>query len=594
MLHLTASLDAQAPPRISGLAYGGGVIRPLGAGPTVIDLAGLNLPDAVPLLVDHDGTAVHTVGSTVPTVQAGQLFIAGEIVPGGPIADRLLELLRAKTPLGLSVGVEVLESRRVRDGETATVNGRSLAGPFTLVTKGVLREVSVTPIPADASTGVRLAASFTKQDCVMSTTPTSTPTTTPTDEGFALFVASLGLAPEAVPDEQRPRLEAAYRQQRDLEARLRLAELRASRPTLPVSGGVQRDVGLAAHVLAMAGRTDIVARIYGQQVADRVESDRPRGWSDLARHALLTAGNHDALRLSGVALLQAAFSTTNLPVALTEGLNKLALEAFRETSANWRAVAKTVNVPDFRDAKAIRLSAATKFEAVPPDGELKHGNLAEETFPIQAATYGKLVGLNRTAIVNDDLSLLGELPVILGAEASRLVSDLVFSELAGAGSGFFAANKGNLLTGGTSTLSVDSLSNAIKALRTQKDRDKRLIGFTPTTLVVPAALEGVARQLLNSTEVNRSGDQAPTGNPIPRDIQLVVEPRLDEASTTAWYLFARPSDGALLVAFLNGNEAPIVEPVEPPAERLGLVWRAYLDVGAALGEYRAAVKAAGA
>jgi hypothetical protein len=280
---------------------------------------------------------------------------------------------------------------------------------------------------------------------------------------------------------------------------------------------------------------------------------------------------------------------------LTQGLNKLALDAFQELSENWRSISKVISAPDFKTTKAIRLSPATKFEIVSPGGELKHGDLAEEVFELQVATYGKFISIDRTAIVNDDLAILQDLPTILGTESARTVSDLVFDLLNQAGSGFFSPSKGNLLTGASSELSFDALAEAIKRIRTQKDRDGRPIGLVPTTLLVPAALEAKARQLLNSQQLFRSGgDQLPMGNPLASaGLQLVVEPRLDSASTKAWYLFARPTDSPILVAFLRGNQGVTVEQVDPPAERLGYVWRAYMDVGAALGEYRAVVKATG-
>ena len=412
---------------------------------------------------------------------------------------------------------------------------------------------------------------------------------------FEDYVTGLGITFNDLPDEQKTWVQAAYERHKDIEARLRLVELRSSRPTPPPPREDRTPASppLTAAVLALAGRCDLVAKSYGDRVAEETDRLRLCGWTGLARYALAAAGQHDKLHLSGPELLQAAFSTTNMPTALTEGLNKLALEAFKETSVNWRAIAKTVSVPDFKDGKAIRLSAATKFEPLPPGGELKHGDLAEETFPVKVATYGKVIGLDRTAIVNDDLALLNELPGILGAEASRLVSDLVFERLATAGSSFFSSVKKNLLTGADSALSLGGLTKAIHLLRTQADRDGRLLGFQPTTLLVPSSLEFVARQLVNSSYVWRTGaDQLPAGNPLP-PLQVVVEPRLDASSTTAWYLFARPGDGALLAAFLGGKEGPTIEQVDLPAQYLGLGWRAYLDVGAALGEYRAVVKATG-
>jgi len=101
------------------------------------------------------------------------------------------------------------------------------------------------------------------------------------------------------------------------------------------------------------------------------------------------------------------------------------------------------------------------------------------------------------------------------SEDSRTVSDLVFGLLNDAGGGFFSASKGNLLTGASSEPSVDALAEAIKRIRTQKNRNGRLIGLVPTTLLVPAALAAKARQVLNSQQLFRSSsDQLPVDNPL--------------------------------------------------------------------------------
>jgi hypothetical protein len=587
MIRLQAKLDPTRTDadvvKVRGLVYSGGIIRPSGSGPTVIDLTGLELAGDLPLLADHQDDVLHVVGRARPEVVGGAIYIEGELLPGTLVADRLITLLREATPLGLSVGVEVQQSRAIRGDESVSVNGQNLRGPFTLITRGVLREVSIVPVAADREANVRIAATASLEGMHMATT-------------FEDYTRALGMTFNDLPEDQKSWVQAAYERYKDIEARLRLVELRSSRPTPPPPREDRTPVSppLTAAVLALAGRCDLVAKSYGEQTAEAIDRLRLSGWTGLARHALMQAGHTDQLHLSGIELLKAAFSSSDLPVALTEGLNKLALEAFKETSANWRAVAKTVSVPDFKDGRAIRLSAATKFEPLPPGGELKHGDLAEETFPVKASTFGKIVGLDRQMIVNDDLGLLRELPDILGSEAARLVSDLVFERLATAGAGFFSSAKKNLLTGADSALSLGGLTKAIHLLRTQTDRDGRLIGFEPSVLLVPSSLEFVARQLVNSGYMWRTGaDQLPAGNPLPQ-LQIVVEPRLDASSTTTWYLFARSSDAPMLVAFLNGKESPTVEQVEPPPERLGMVWRAYLDVGAALGEYRAVVKATGA
>ena len=139
---------------------------------------------------------------------------------------------------------------------------------------------------------------------------------------------------------------------------------------------------------------------------------------------------------------------------------------------------------------------------------------------------------------------------------------------------------------------MDGLNLAIKTLRTREDSDGRIIGFTPYALVVPAGLEATARQVVYSQSLSRvaTGDQLPEGNPIANmNIRLVVEPRLDVESTS-WYLFSIPLHGAVLLATLNGRLGVRVEQADQPANMLGMVWRAWMDHGCSLGEFRACVK----
>jgi phage major head subunit gpT-like protein/phage head maturation protease len=527
--------------KVVGVAYTGGVLRASGWGDVVISLDGLKFDSKIRLLANHVNSVLAVVGEAEPSIENGALVIRGRVVGGTPEADRIIALLRAGVALGLSVGVTVGRARSIGKKETATVNGRNVEGPITIVEKGILAEVSIVAVPADDQASVRIAAMRNLQNGGRGM-------------DLATFAAELQLDLGQLNDDQRQKLQAFLDSYRNLEDKVKeqdktmrelsLKLLRQERPPAHVGRPAPYRTGnvdLQAHVLALAGRLDLVAKTYSLQVAEYLEQDRPRGWEDLARRALMAAGHADLAMLNGRELLRAAWSNTDLPVALTQGLNKLALDAFRESSTNWRNISKVISAPDFKTTKAIRLSAATKFELVPPGGELKHGDLAEDVFELKAATYGKLVSIDRTAIVNDDLGILQELPSILGAEGARTVSDLVFGLLNGAGADFFSAGNGNLLTGASSELSFDALAEAIKRVRTQKDRDGRLIGLVPTTLLVPAALEAKARQLLNSQQLFRSGgDQLPMGNPLAAaGLELVVEPRLDGASTKTWYLFAR-------------------------------------------------------
>jgi hypothetical protein len=199
-------------------------------------------------------------------------------------------------------------------------------------------------------------------------------------------------------------------------------------------------------------------------------------------------------------------------------------------------------------------------------------------------------------MVNDDLQQLQQIPTTLGFDAARCIIDDVVTTLTGAGT-FFSASNGNLLEGPTSALSIESLGAAVKALRTAEDRDGRTIGFVPTTLMIPAALEMTANEILNSTMTFRdqSVDNQASGNPFMNiKLYLYVEPQLDKTSTSAWYLFSPPQQGgAILVSFVAGKETPYIETSQGDFNTLGQKWRGWINSGCGLGDYRAVVRADG-
>ena len=75
-------------PKVVGTAYGGGKMKlPGWKYPVVVDLAGMEIPDSVPLLANHDNRTSARVGMVTATVADGALGITGEIVQ--PVQQRL-------------------------------------------------------------------------------------------------------------------------------------------------------------------------------------------------------------------------------------------------------------------------------------------------------------------------------------------------------------------------------------------------------------------------------------------------------------------------------------------------------------------------
>jgi hypothetical protein len=145
--------------RVMGVAYSGGKMRlPGWRHPVVVDLAGMEIPEAVPLLTNHENRTGARVGMVKARVDGNTLVVEGEILSSSGQARGIVEQARAGAEWQLSIGAEVQEWDLVRSRRI--VNGQEHEGPFYHVKKSVLREVSVVAVGADASTRMQLAATF--------------------------------------------------------------------------------------------------------------------------------------------------------------------------------------------------------------------------------------------------------------------------------------------------------------------------------------------------------------------------------------------------------------------------------------------------
>ena len=83
-----------------------------------------------------------------------------------------------------------------------------------------------------------------------------------------------------------------------------------------------------------------------------------------------------------------------------------------------------------------------------------------------------------------------------------------------------------------------------------------ILNIQPRYIACAAGIETVAHQLVASI----SPTQTSNDNSQFRNLQVVVEPRLDESDANGWYVFGDPSiSPSLSIAYLEGEEAPMVE-----------------------------------
>jgi len=645
-IHFAAPVRIEAaaagkPRRLSIVGYGGGTMNVPSFGPIVVDLAGMKLPGSLPLLADHANAIASVIGSGTPTTDGKTLLVSGQVADTDA-GRAVVALLESGTPLQASIGADPVERRPIPAGRSVAVNGRTIDGPFTLIVKSTLREMTITPLGADSSTSVQLAAR--RQGVSM--------------KSFDEWVASLGLDPAAITDTQRDELQKAYDAMSEaaeegaeeaapanasaawegasilaenaphLLARARrerwgvakcnaaaLESIRASRGSGPANANATNANGAAmsashveAAVMVRAGHEAAAVAAYGEQVVMQSRKLHRASFPDLLAAGMRAAGltpprDRDEM-------IRASLSGGEVAALLGNTANKVLESVWRTAPATWRSWCSVRSANDFKQHTSIRPTFAGALEALPEGGGIKHGTLGESTFTWGVHQFAKQYRLDRKAIINDDLSAFSEITPSLGKAALRALADLIYATLLANSGNFFHSSNGNVQTGGSSPLSSTSLATAVKQLRLQEDADGNALDIAPAVLVVPPAFEQTARGLLNSTEVLRDGsaDLQPVGNTLQGLARLEVEARLENGctspvtgttqagSTTAWYLFGSPADVPMVVGFLRGKESPTVEVFgfNSDPNHLAMSFRVVHDFGASLGDYRAAQRSAGA
>lgn len=607
LLLATAEVEIQAAgkqPTVNIVAYTGGLMSVPGWGPVAVDLSGIDASaEQVSILADHDSRLSGIVGHGRAVVANGKLLVQGTITPSTEAARQVVELARGGFRFQASVGLAPTNYERVRANEQVEVNGRAIKAPasgFTLVRAGVLREVSIVAIGADANTSVTIAASKGKENSM-----TTSETVTASAEQIRADALAESLRITAIRKacgvrfgdiEARAISEGWDAQKTELEV------LRASRPSTPAihipSMPGSRAV-LEAAILGHMRCEHLAEKHLGATAAQQGRDLHATSLVDLCRVALQMDGRETPSNRDS--MIRAALSTLSLPTALGDAANKVLMESYLESPATWRAFAAIKSAVDFKDHTGVRPSETGDLTELAPGGEIKHGSLAESTYKYSVDTFAKMLGIDRRDIINDDLSMFDETSRLLGRAAMRSLSDLVYKTLLANTGSFFSGGNSNYDTGVGTALGVTSLEAGIAKMMAQRDAEKRDLDIRAQTLLVPPELQVTAKQLLMSEFIQRANNDVPTGNALRNSVSLEVEPRLSNAdrftgtSAKSWYLFASPADTPIIVAFLQGKQTPTVEffGLDSDVNRLAVSWRVYFDYGAALADHRAAYKAKG-
>jgi hypothetical protein len=573
------------------VAYTGAPIRQgWSREPIVIDLAGMQLPSTVPVVIGHDYALGSILGQGRPFIEAGQLIVEGEILAQNANADQVAALAAAGYQFQASVGADVRRHQKIDADGVTQVNGTAHVGPVRIVKASSLREVSFVTLGADAATSVAIAAEADEESS-MADNATQTPAEEPIMA--AAVEAPASVAVEATNAVDHTKVIADLTQKvTNMEKLLATRDERPSAPAIHVAQPTSRSPEVIEAAFALQGNLPNVEKQYDAKTLEAAgKIQRTTSLGEVLLAAAEEGGYTGPRRVSAATLrpiLAAAWATHSISGILSSTVNKFLLAGFNGVESSWRSISSVRSVNDFRSVTSYRLNGGMKFQKVAPGGEIKNAGLSDESRTISAETYGIMTSVTRTDLINDDLGALTAAPQRLGRGGALALNDLFWTSFQD-DSAFFTTARGNKKTT-AGALSLANLKAIATMFRKLKDPDGNPVAVDPRILLVPADIELAAAEIMGSSLLVGGSSAGPNVNVLAGRYQVVSTSYLTSAED--YYLLASPMDMPVMeVAFLNGVQSPIVETAEADFNTLGVQMRGFFDIGVAKAEYLAGIKA---
>ncbi|WP_374649089.1 prohead protease/major capsid protein fusion protein [Rhizorhabdus sp.] len=259
---------------------------------------------------------------------------------------------------------------------------------------------------------------------------------------------------------------------------------------------------------------------------------------------------------------RALHSTSDFPALMGSALGRRLRAAYEENNPTYRMWARRApNAPDFRLQDVVQLSAMPDLLKVGEGGEVKSGTFSDGKVSYGVISYGRIIGLTRQLIINDDLRALERITTGFAGSAARLENRLVYKQLTDNptmsydNKALFHADHGNLAASGAA-ISQASLSAGRARMRKQKGLAGEKLNLAPAYLLLPTDLEQVGYQFTSSQYVPaKPGDTNEFRQGGRTAIEPIVEPELDDSSGTAWYLAANSAQtDTVEYTYLEGAE----------------------------------------
>lgn len=568
------------------------------------------LNNGAPLLNSHNARDLESQIGVVERawIENGQGKALVRFSQNNPKADPIWKDVADGVIRNVSVGYVTHKFEQVEGGQDTT--------PVFRAVDWEPMELSLVPIPADASAGVR--ASEEKFECVFETRNFNVEKNKmPTKEELEKIAAEKREAEE----KQKAAVEATQKRATEILASVRKAgldmafaeelindekiSLEAARGKIIDKVAEKTPVVDARNpsITIVTDEVDTMKRGMESALLHRFDAKKYKlegsasefvgmRMSELAKEALEKRG----MKTRGLSVNEIAkrafHSTSDFPEILANVANKSLRDGYEEAPATYAPIVREVEVADFKQISRTQLGDYPQLEKVGESGEFKRGTISEAAEKYQVETYGKVVAVSRQVIVNDDMAAFTRLPMMAGIAARNKISNLVWDIILsnptmGDGLALFHATHNNIATSAAAI--KDGLSAMRSAMKKQTGLDGQLLNIMPKFLIVGSERETEAEALVSSLIIpNTVSDSIPLA--FARSLQVIAEPRLGAAP---YYLAASIGQiDVIELAYLQGQRGVYLE-TRMGFDVDGMELKARLDFGVKAIDWRGLQKNAG-
>jgi hypothetical protein len=523
-----------------------------------LDLAAAQLPEFLPLLLDHKSDIRSTVGRVNNLRISGDELLGDGKLTSDPSLDWLASRIGDGTVGSLSVAYTATASR-VGSGRSRTVVPKFM-------------HAALVSEPADDRAGLRSAddGDDDRRDDDLQTR----------NARIRSLCRTLGLGHEI---EERA-IDAGWTDERIMHAVLERSGNHSIRVTTRANGLDEPETYRRAMVDA------IVAHAGGSEPVGVARELAGLSWPDLHRRHLRQSGQ--SATGSDAEVIVRALSTSDMPIIAGAAVNVALRRTYDAALSPMTAALGSRTLPDFRPQTEALVDWTTlNVGKVAEMGEFKSSYVTESGETITLYTIGGITGVSRQLWING----AGAIRNLSESHGRRLAADvsdrmvafleqdtLAGPKMADTYSVFDSTHHGNILD--LDTTDVDTVIGSVLAARAAASKRKGagnvMIGVTPSILIVESTFEPTAIRALATV----AAAEVANVNPLAGRLQLITDPRLSDPDTS--YLVASPAqmDGMVKVS-LAGNEGPFTE------SRWGfeidaVQFKIRLDIGFAFIEHR--------